>query len=203
MKSQFGPVLLLALSTFVGSTVACKAKDDGSGAGSGEQPPKTKSEPAPPDLAPVPDARGLAVLGETPFVLLDSTTSTEAQWTVTDTNIRLRAAFAEGSETAAKRDANVYATVAETKETEIFSCKAMEMAGQPRVEAMLRGDHMHVLCINPPAGENLGFTDAVRLTFSPATVTLVESGSYGGEGIVDPDTIDLDEGEGASEDGMD
>lgn len=187
---------VFACSTALALTlnVACKAQEK-----SAETDPATETppvtEPVQPTPAPEIDAQGPAVVAETPTTLLDVNGSTEAQWIVTDTDIRLRAEFAKGSEGKEKRDATVYATVGETKEAEVFSCMAMLVAGEPRVDVLLRGDHVHVMCINPPHGENVGFTDAKRVTFDQAKMALTETGSYGGEGIVDPDTIDLDEGE--------
>lgn len=187
-------VVLLTTSLVLTLGTACKAKEEAStDKAETETPPVT--EPVPTPKAPAPDAKGPAIVGEIPTILLDTKSSTEAQWTVTDTPIRLRAEF-KGNENAEKRDATVYATAGETEETEVFTCQAMLIAGEPRVEVLLRGDHMHVLCITPPHGENVGFTDAKRVTFDQAKMALIESGSYGGEGIVDPDTIDLDEGEG-------
>ncbi|MCP4445548.1 MAG: hypothetical protein GY811_09430 [Myxococcales bacterium] len=195
MRIKPGPALLLFGSAAMLSSVACKAKEGQDEVGSKpEAPPVT--EPSQTESAPVPDAQGPTVLSETSTVLLDTKTDTAARWTVTDTDIRLRAAFAKNSEDAAKRDATIYAKVGETPEAEVLSCKAMLMEDAPRIEAMLRGDHLHLLCITPPAGGRLGFTDALRVTFDPAKLALTETGSYGGEGIVDPDTIDLDEGEG-------
>ena len=193
MRTNPGIVMLLA-SAALTLSAACKAQETSSdNEATSDKPPV--ADPVQPEPAPVPDAQGPAIVGETPTTLLDTKGSTEALWTVTDTDIRFRAAFAKGGEAAAKRDATVYATVGETKEAEVFSCKAMLIAGEPRVDVLLRGDHMHVLCINPPQGENPGFTDAKRVTFEQAKMALTETGSYGGEGLVDPDTIDLDEGE--------
>ncbi len=194
MRTKIRSLMLCSTAAALSLSVACKAQDESpEGDPAADTPPIT--EPVVPTPAPPSDAQGPAILGETPIVLLDTTSTNQAQWTVTDTEIRLRAEFAKGSEKAAKRNATVYATVGETKEVKVFSCKAMRIAGEPRVEVLLRGDHMHVLCINPPHGENIGFTDAKRVTFNPAKMALTETGSYGGEGIVDPDTIDLDEGE--------
>ncbi len=182
-------VLLIGTTSF-----ACKAKEKNS------EKELPKEPLAVVDLTPDPqpeiDAAPPPTLSETPLVLLDSTTATTAQWTVTDTNIHVRAAFAEGTEGATKRDVTIYAAVGEAEETEVFSCNALNIESGPRVEALLRGEHMHVLCINPPAGENKGSTDAIRLQFAPGETALVETGSYGGEGVVDPDSIDLDEGDG-------
>ncbi len=188
--TKLGIVALIIVSV----SFACKAKEKSSEKELPKDPLAVVD--VTPDPPPEIDAAEPPVLGETPLVLLDSTTAVTAQWAVTDTNIRVRAAFAEGTEGATNRDATVYATVGEAEETKVFSCKKLEIASGPRVEAMLRGEHMHVLCINPPAGESKGATDAIRLQFSPSKTALVESGSYSGEGVVDPDSIDLDESDG-------
>jgi len=175
--------------------MGCNTKSKSEEGGQEEVKTEPKKDPDTPPVAVVPDAREMARLSETTRILLDASGSTPAQWPNGDTTIVVRAAFTEQSEDKADRDATIFATVGDAAEAKVFECKSMHMVGQPRVEALLRGDHMHLLCINPPAGDNKGFTDALRVTLSPAKTTLVESGTYGGEGIVDPDTIDLDEGE--------
>lgn len=194
MRINLATLLLLAGSASMTLGSACKAKDQTTEGETATEPPTT--DPKPKTEPPAIDAQGPAALGETPTILLDSTNGTEAAWTVTDTEIRLRADFAKGTESAPKRSATVFATVGESPESEVFACKDMLMEGKPRIEALLRGDNVHLLCINPPLGESTGFTDGLRLALDPAKMTLAETGSYGGEGIVDPDTIDLDEGEG-------
>jgi hypothetical protein len=194
MRTKLTTVLLLAGAVGIAFGPGCKAKENPSEGEAITTPPVT--DPTPTPEPPAIDAQGPAQLGETPTILLDSTSTSEATWTVTDTEIRIRASFAQGSESAAKRDAAIFATVGESPEAEVFACKKMLMEGKPRIEALLRGDNVHLLCINPPLGESTGFTDGMRLGLDPAKMTLAETGSYGGEGIVDPDTIDLDEGEG-------
>lgn len=198
---KLNSVLLLAGAAAIASSPACKAKEKAPEGEVVTQPPAT--DPLPTPEPPSIDAQGPTALSETPTILLDSASATQATWTVTDTEIRLRASFAKGSESAAKRDAAVYATVGESAEVKVFACKEMLVEGMPRIEALLRGDNVHLLCINPPLGESTGFTDGMRLGFDPAKMALAETGSYGGEGIVDPDTIDLDEGEGEGEGELD
>ena len=194
-RIKLNSLLLLAGAAALAFSPACKAKEK---APEGEvitQPPTT--DLLPPPESPSIDAQGPTALGET--ILLDNATAVEATWTVIDTEIRLRASFAKGSESAAKRDATIYATVGESPEAIVFACKEMLVEGMPRIEALLRGDNVHLLCINPPLGESTGFTDGMRLGLDPAKMALAETGSYGGEGIVDPDSIDLDEGEDEGE----
>ncbi len=192
MRTKLKTVVLLTGAATITFAPGCKAKEKAAKGEPSTEPAVTNPPtPEPPSI----DAQGPAVLSETPTILLDSTTANEATWTVTDTEIRFRAAFEKRSESAPKRGAKIFATVGESPESEVFACKDLVMEGKPRIEALLRGDHVHLLCINPPLAESTGFTDAKRLALDPAKMALTETGSYGGEGLVDPDTIDLDEGE--------
>lgn len=151
-------------------------------------------EPTEPVMDATPE--GVA-LDETPFTLLraDSGQSQSATWVVGDATISLRAALVDQGKPNQPRRAEVYASWDEIVDRVVFTCQALDPKAGAYVQLLRRGDNMHVLCVNPPLAAAAGFTDAGRFAFDAQEQKLVSTGTYGGEGIVDPDTIDLDERE--------
>ena len=89
----------------------------------------------------------------------------------------------------------LFATIGETEDAQFFQCKGLKAASSARADLVLRGDMLHVLCVNAALGDDPGTTDAGRFALDLGKRVLVPAGTYGGDGSLDLDTIDLDEGE--------
>jgi hypothetical protein len=155
--------------------------------------PKKEPPPAPPDAAPAPSPA--QTLAETPLQLFSASDGKNAQceWKIAGESVvfSTEATRADGAPT--RYAVKVLAAISGDEAEEVFSCESLIANSQGRVEALLRGDKVHILCINPPAGKDKGNTQAIRFEYAKDQRGLEQSGSYSGVGVVDPDTIDLDE----------
>jgi hypothetical protein len=170
-----------------------RAIDEKPQASKSEAPPK-KPEEAPPTAArPIPATD----LSERPLHLFraDTAATMSGSWHIAGTTVSLRAEPTKKDGDTKSFDVRIIAAIAGASDQEVFACKALRADAAGRVEALLRGDKVHLLCINPPHEQDKGATEAVRLAFDDTKQELTPSGSYNGEGVVDPDTIDLDESE--------
>jgi hypothetical protein len=151
-------------------------------------------EPAP---APAPDAQEIPKLSETAISIFEAqeNLTKRLEWHLLGEEIALRAEANLSTGATASYDARLFVQIKGSEETELHSCKALTASAQGKMDLVLRGDKLHVLCINPPQAEDPGSTEAKRYSFNLGELKIEPSGSYGGDGSLDLDTIDLDEGE--------
>jgi hypothetical protein len=88
---------------------------------------------------------------------------------------------------------SVRAAVGRKRAVEVFRCPGLDAATGATADVLIHQGFAHVRCLNPPHVDDLGTMEALRLRFDARGKKLVPAGTYGGEGIIDPDTIDLDE----------
>jgi hypothetical protein len=149
------------------------------------------------DAAPA-DAPAPPKLTEKAQTLFASATeiASPLQWQLTGEAIALRAEVTKLEGDATSFDAKVMAQIQGAEgESEVFACNALKAASNGRIDLVLRGDKLHILCIHPVQGEDQGSTDAARFAFDLGKREFAAAGTYGGDGTLDLDTIDLDEGE--------
>jgi hypothetical protein len=174
-----------------------KAADDQAQdlAGTGASP--TTGEPETPEPVLPTDAQAITKLSETAISIFEASTNQTQplEWHLHGESIALRveAKLSEGA--SASYDTMLFAQIKGAEEVELFSCKSLAAAAEGRMDLTLRGDMLHVLCINSAQAEDPGATDAKRFGFNLGKRLLEAAGSYGGDGTLDLDTIDLDEGE--------
>ncbi len=145
----------------------------------------------------VPDAQQVAKLTETPQSIFEAAKATTQplRWEISGEQITFRAEATKIESEVTAYDLKVFVQIKGSEETMFFECGSLYAAAQGRSDLVLRGDKVHALCINPPEGKSTGTTNAKRFAFDLGKRTLSESGSYGGNGTLDIDSIDLDEGE--------
>jgi len=189
------PLLVMTSSCRDKSKAAQPQADPVKHAPAPSQPPVIEPVvPTPVILAKAIDAGVASPLGEAAVVLLSEGVQKTVRWNRGDkVSILIEASWVESAEEPLRSDAKIVANIGGEK-SELFSCKGLKKQPSLRVEALRRGPFLHVLCITPPSDLGKGATNAIRLRYSPADNRLVQSGTYSGEGIVDPDTIELDEG---------
>lgn len=172
-----------------------KAPDDQAQEPAGEASNTVVPEPEP-EPAPAPDAQ-VPKLSETAISIFEAqeNLTKPLEWHLLGERIALRAEAKLSEGATVSYDAKLFAQIKGAEETELHSCKALTVAAQGKMDLVLRGDKLHVLCINAAQAEDPGSTDAKRFSFSLDTLKIEPSGSYGGDGSLDLDTIDLDEGE--------
>jgi hypothetical protein len=201
MKSSL-PLLLLAL---LPSTLGCKKQDDkdkpapASPAEYRAQPPKS-AEPAKETPSPIPPSAATPLtatpLSEKPLIIYSSDTQemVAGSWEIEGVKITLRpeAVKLDDKELGPILNARVVALIGDV-EQEVYICKALDPAAGGYIDLMLRDDKLHIRCVNPPHSQDVGTTTAGRFGFDSNKEKLVASGSYSGDGIVDPDSLDLDE----------
>lgn len=152
------------------------------------------------EVQPPIDAAPIAKLSELPssiFLAHDSSTQL-LHWQVQGEDIAIRAeATAMPNEKAAdlRYDLKLFASLTGVEEAEFFECKGLRALASAKADLVLRGDMLHVLCINAAVSEDPGTTDGGRFALDLGKRALVPKGTYGGDGSLDLDTIDLDEGE--------
>ena len=190
------PCLLAGLSVAASS---CNKADEPAGKAEQNESKEPAPEQKPDPVAPEPEANRPAdplQLGEEPTVVFGPDGGLEAplHWKVGESVVAISAAPAQDLDGKGP-SLSILASIDEAQPAAVASCAMPDAAAKGFVDIMKRGDSIHIRCVTPPAGEATGDTKAVRLSFDTATKSLKESGSYEGEGIVDPDTIDLDEGE--------
>lgn len=173
-----------------------KAGDEKANAAAGETGSKGEGGGETPEAAPI-DAQVIAKLSESAISIFQaaSNTAQPLQWELKGEEISLRA---ETNLLAGKTDSynvKVFAQIKESEETELFACKGLHASTSGRVDLVLRGDKLHVLCVNSALEEDPGSTDAARFAFDLGKRVLEPAGTYGGDGSLDLDTIDLDEAE--------
>lgn len=132
---------------------------------------------------------------ELPFVLFEAATGNGrvASWRHDNQLIVIRTLATRHPDGKLYRVEVVADARDDREQQELSVCSDLRVDAAGRVELSLRGDYLHLLCINPPLNDEPGWTEAVRLRFRPETGELHEANRYSGEGIVDPDTLDLDE----------
>jgi len=98
---------------------------------------------------------------------------------------------------AAARDGmipiSVLAAVGRKRAVEVFRCEGLDATTGATADVLIHQGFAHVRCLNPPHVGDRGAMQALRLRFDGKGKKLVPAGTYGGEGIVDPDTVELDE----------
>lgn len=98
---------------------------------------------------------------------------------------------------AAARDGmipiSVLAAVGRKRAAEVFRCEGLDATTGATADVLIHQGFAHVRCLNPPHVGDRGAMQALRLRFDARGKKLVPAGTYGGEGIVDPDTVELDE----------
>lgn len=129
-----------------------------------------------------------------PWVTLfhtDTRKSTPYTWTQGKTAIVFTA------RPAAARDGmipvSVQAAVGRKRAVEVFRCAGLDATMGATADVLIHEGFAHVRCLHPPHIGSPGAMEALRLRFDARGKKLVPAGNYGGEGIVDPDTVDLDE----------
>ena len=134
---------------------------------------------------------------ESAFVAFDAKTNraSSALWQYSDARITLRV---EAKETRTGYRVEVFTAIPAVADARIFTCDSIRTQGG-HVDFILRGKHLHILCINPPTRRDKGSTQGGRFRFQPDQLKLISNGTYGGEGIFDIDSVELDEGIHASE----
>lgn len=183
---------------FVTAAAGCKEKAD-----TGEEPasePRTIEPTATGDddaaAQAVPEVPALTDEAHIAY-RADTGEQKPATWTIEGTDIALRVAPL-GDDGSGFVVGQIMAKVGdgvEAQETGIYSCKSLSKAAGGYVDFMLRAGKLHIRCINPAVDQEPGDTEAGRFDFDSSSDAIVAAGNYSGEGIVDPDTIDLDEGE--------
>lgn len=88
---------------------------------------------------------------------------------------------------------SVRAAVGRKRAVEVFRCEGLDATAGATADVLIHQGYAHVRCLNPRQVDDPGAMEALRLRFDARGKKLVAAGTYGGEGIVDPDTIDLDE----------
>jgi hypothetical protein len=146
--------------------------------------------------API-DAQSIPTLSEQAIAMYQTSTNSvqPVHWKRKGEEIALRVEAGLATGTTGTYDAKIYALVPGAEDLPFFECKGLRAVASGRIDAVLRGDMLHVLCINAAQAEDPGTTDAGRFDFDLGTRLLTPAGTYGGDGSLDLDTIDLDEGE--------
>jgi hypothetical protein len=88
---------------------------------------------------------------------------------------------------------SVQAAVGRKRAVEVFRCEGLDATMGASADVLIHEGYAHVRCLNPAHVDDPGAMQALRLRFDAQGKKLVPAGTYGGEGIVDPDTVDLDE----------
>lgn len=165
------------------------------------EPVAVATSPEPPAVTPVvpiePEPEVPSKVSEHPMTIFEAASQkvVAVQWQISEEVISFRADAKRLEGEVMRYDVHLMAQVAGGDETTLFSCKALKATSLGRMDLILRGDKLHVLCITPVQAEERGTTDAARFAFDLGQRALLASGTYGGEGDLDLDTIDLDEGE--------
>jgi hypothetical protein len=191
MWNRFALALVLALSL-----ASCKDKAPKGEAT--EQTPEPVATTQNLDDASAPEEVAPPKLTETAQVLFEAATESShpLQWELAGEVIPLRAEATKLEGDAPSYDARVMAQIkGDEEESEVFTCKGLKASAMGRIDLVLRGDKLHVLCIHPVMGDDPGSTEAARFAFDLGTRAFSPAGTYGGDGSLDLDSIDLDEGE--------
>jgi hypothetical protein len=188
VPSILASLVLAGCKDKAGEGKAQSAADDKSseGGGIGETP----------EAAPI-DAQGIAKLSEHATSIFEaaSNTAQPLHWELKGEQIALRAETNLVAGKTATYNAKIFAQIKESEETELFACKGLNASASGRADLVLRGDKLHVLCVNSAQEEDPGSTDAARFAFDLGKRVIEPAGTYGGDGSLDLDTIDLDETE--------
>lgn len=137
------------------------------------------------------DASGEAAVDRYPWVTLfhtDTRKSTPHTWNPG------KIAIVFTARPAAARDGmipvSVLAAVGRKRAVEVFRCEGLDATTGATADVLIHEGYAHVRCLNPAHVDSPGEMQAQRLRFDARGKKLVPAGTYGGEGIVDPDTID-------------
>lgn len=181
----------------------CKDKTGGEEVQATLQGTESEATTGTPEVPVQFDATPIAKLSETPSSIFQAqTNSTQILgWAIHGEEIILRAessAAAENNAADPSYDLQIFTALVgaeDTEDTRLYQCKGLRALASGKAELVLRGDMLHVLCVNAPLRKDPGSTDAGRFAFDLGRRILLPKGSYGGDGSLDLDTIDLDEGE--------
>lgn len=145
-------------------------------------------EPTPPPQVLTKAARG----GR--YVLMDARDGTGAVVSLSVAGKEVHFSAESLADTPTLRTAKIMAAFGEI-EQEVFLCELPKTA-KSGAEIVVGADGAaHVICTKGPEDELPGFMEGKRLQWNDDRSQLLESGSWAGEGVVDVDSLELDEGE--------